>query len=80
MPLGGVGGGGGGVVCACVIGLGYGGTVVVGGVVFSCGTCACRVGMWWYCGGGYGLILWCAACFRGKAGLFPHLPFGCRGD
>ena len=36
-------------MCACVIGLGYGGTAVVGCVVFSCGTCVRVVGLG--CGG-----------------------------
>ena len=42
-------GGGREVVCACVIGLGCGGTLVMGAVVSSCGTCVHRVGL--RCGG-----------------------------
>ena len=36
-------------MCACVIGLGCGGTVVIGTVVSSCGTCVHGVGL--RCGG-----------------------------
>ena len=32
--------------------------------------------LWWE----MGLTQWCAACFCGKADLFPHLSFGCRLD
>ena len=32
--------------------------------------------LWWE----MGLTQWCAACFCGKADLFPHLSFGCHLD
>ena len=42
----------------------------------------CAHGVGKGCGGivvgdGGGLTQWHAACFRGKADLFPHFPFGC---